>query len=133
MVQKLFISRSVRELMQEYEESEPIKPKYHNGDFRGYKAKTEPIKRICKKCNKPFEQPRKTILNNGVYFSYCPDCRRIRKDNENKNRICLFCHKLLPLHSHSRLAFCGESCQIQFTINFYRERNKNLKPREVKA
>lgn len=132
MTTKLWVSKNVRELMQEYE-AEPIKPKYHNGDYRVYKAKTEPIKRICKKCNKEFEQPKKHNCLEGIYFKYCPDCRRIRKDNENKNRICLFCHKPLPEHSHSRLAFCGESCQLQYTIDYYRKRNADLKPKEVIA
>jgi len=116
--------------MQEHEE--PIKTKYHYGDYRVYKAKTQPIKRICPKCKTEFEQPKKTNFKAGNYFSYCPECRRLRKHNMNKNKICLFCKKpLLHTSKHNtRLAFCGESCQLQYTINYYHERNADLNPKK---
>jgi len=130
---KLYVSKSVRELMQEYKEPEP-KPKYHNGNYAYYKKITEPIKRICKKCGKEFEQPRRTKFDAGAYFEYCPECRDNRKNTKvRKNTICLFCGKPLPTFrkGHNHLAFCGESCQLNYTINFYRQRNANLKAREV--
>jgi hypothetical protein len=109
------------------------KTKYHNGDYRVYKEKTQPVKRISKKCNKPFEQPKRTQFNAGNYFEYCPECR-VKRDREvHKNKYCIFCGKLLPKFrkNHSRLAFCNDSCQMNYTIDYYRKRNANLKLKEV--
>ena len=132
---KLYVSKSVRELMQQYEPKP--KTKYHNGNYAYYKKMTEPIKRICKKCKTEFEQPKKTDYKMGKYFEYCPDCRDNRKKHIRKNTECLFCGKPLPsfLKSHNHLPFCNQSCQIQFTIIEGQKRwlkyGANLKPKDV--
>ena len=136
---KLYISKSVRELLQEYKEPEvkPVKTKYHNGNYAYYKKMTEPVKRICKKCKKEFEQPKKTNYKMGKYFDFCPNCRDKRINHIRKNNFCLFCGKQLIKNKKysSRLAFCGESCQLQFMIIEGQKRwakyGANLKAKDV--
>jgi hypothetical protein len=130
--------------MEEYEakpepEVEPVKSKYKNGNYQVYKQKTEPVKRICKKCGVQFDQPKKNQFSAGQYFEYCPDCRVKRDRLRRKNTNCSYCGKILPKFrkDQCRLPFCNESCQIQFIIHEGQKRwakyGANLKSKEVKA
>ena len=86
-------------------------PNNFNGNF-GIPPQNKP----CKHCGKTFTPDK-------MHRVYC-GCK-ISKPR-NRNRVCLVCGKKINGCIKNNKPFCGEICEIQYTISYYQQRNKKI-------